>query len=35
VLIAGGLVTIAPLIALFFVLEKYFRRGALQGSLTG
>lgn len=35
VLIAGGLVTIAPLIVLFFVLEKYFRRGALQGSLTG
>ncbi|MGH8891006.1 MAG: carbohydrate ABC transporter permease [Acidothermaceae bacterium] len=35
VLIAGGLVTIAPLILLFFLLEKYFRRGALQGSLTG
>jgi len=35
VLIAGGLVTIAPLIVLFFLLEKYFRRGALQGSLTG
>ncbi len=35
VLIAGGLVTIVPLIVLFFFLEKYFRRGALQGSLTG
>lgn len=35
VLISGGLVTIAPLILLFFLLEKYFRRGALQGSLTG
>lgn len=35
VLITGGLVTIAPLIALFVLLEKYFRRGALQGSLTG
>jgi len=35
VLIAGGLVTITPLILLFFLLEKYFRRGALQGSLTG
>ena len=35
VLIAGGLVTVLPLIALFLVLEKYFRGGALQGSLTG
>ena len=35
VLITGGLVTVIPLIALFVLLEKYFRRGALQGSLTG
>jgi multiple sugar transport system permease protein len=35
VLIAGGLVTIVPLILLFILLEKYFRRGAMQGSLTG
>lgn len=35
VLIAGGLVTVLPLIALFLVLERYFRAGALQGSLTG
>jgi multiple sugar transport system permease protein len=34
VLIAGGLVTVLPLIALFLVLERYFRGGALQGSLT-
>jgi multiple sugar transport system permease protein len=35
VLITGGLVTVLPLIALFLVLERYFRAGALQGSLTG
>jgi multiple sugar transport system permease protein len=35
VLICGGLVTVVPLIVLFLVLEKYFRGGALQGSLTG
>lgn len=35
VLITGGLVTILPLIVLFLVLERYFRGGALQGSLTG
>ena len=35
VLITGGLVTVLPLIALFLVLEKYFRGGALQGSVTG
>jgi multiple sugar transport system permease protein len=35
VLIAGGLVTVLPLIALFLVLERYFRGGATQGSLTG
>lgn len=35
VLIAGGLVTVLPLIALFLVLERYFRGGVLQGSLTG
>lgn len=34
VLIAGGLVTVLPLIALFLLLERYFRGGALQGSLT-
>jgi multiple sugar transport system permease protein len=35
VLITGGLVTVLPLIVLFLVLERYFRAGALQGSLTG
>ncbi|MCU1471796.1 MAG: sugar transporter permease [Glaciihabitans sp.] len=35
VLITGGLVTVLPLIALFLLLERYFRAGALQGSLTG
>jgi multiple sugar transport system permease protein len=35
VLITGGLVTVVPLIVLFLLLEKYFRGGALQGSLTG
>ena len=35
VLIAGGLVTVLPLIVLFLLLERYFRAGALQGSLTG
>ncbi len=35
VLITGGLVTVVPLIVLFLVLERYFRGGALQGSLTG
>jgi multiple sugar transport system permease protein len=35
ILIAGGLVTVLPLIALFLLLERYFRAGALQGSLTG
>jgi multiple sugar transport system permease protein len=35
VLIAGGLVTVLPLIAAFLVLERYFRGGVLQGSLTG
>ncbi len=34
VLIAGGLVTVLPLIGLFLLLERYFRGGALQGSLT-
>jgi multiple sugar transport system permease protein len=34
VLIAGGLVTVLPLIVLFLLLERYFRGGALQGSLT-
>jgi multiple sugar transport system permease protein len=35
VLITGGLVTVLPLILLFLFLERYFRAGALQGSLTG
>ena len=35
VLITGGLVTIVPLIALFVLLEKYFRGDALAGSITG
>lgn len=35
VLIAGGLVTVLPLIVLFLILERYFRGGMLQGSLTG
>ncbi|MEU6173649.1 carbohydrate ABC transporter permease [Streptantibioticus parmotrematis] len=35
VLITGGLVTVLPLIALFLLLERYFRGGVLQGSTTG
>lgn len=35
VLITGGLVTVLPLVVLFLLLERYFRGGALQGSLTG
>ncbi len=35
ILISGGLITVLPLIVLFLVLERYFRAGALQGSLTG
>ena len=35
VLIAGGLVTALPLIVLFLLLERFFRAGALQGSMTG
>ncbi|MEA9985617.1 carbohydrate ABC transporter permease [Subtercola sp. RTI3] len=35
VLITGGLVTVVPLIALFLLLERYFRGGLLQGSTTG
>ena len=35
VLITGGLVTVLPLVILFLLLERYFRGGALQGSLTG
>jgi multiple sugar transport system permease protein len=35
ILITGGLVTVLPLIVLFLLLERYFRAGALQGSLTG
>jgi multiple sugar transport system permease protein len=35
VLITGGLVTVAPLVILFLLLERYFRGGLLQGSTTG
>jgi multiple sugar transport system permease protein len=35
VLITGGLVTVAPLIILFLLLQRYFRGGLLQGSTTG
>jgi multiple sugar transport system permease protein len=35
VLITGGLVTVVPLIVLFLMLERYFRGGMLQGSVTG
>jgi multiple sugar transport system permease protein len=35
ILITGGLVTVLPLIALFLLLERYFRGGMLQGSTTG
>ena len=35
VLITGGLVTVLPLVAVFLLLERYFRGGALQGSMTG
>lgn len=35
VLITGGLVTVVPLILLFLLLERFFRGGMLQGSVTG
>lgn len=35
VLITGGLITVVPLVVLFLLLERYFRGGVLQGSLTG
>lgn len=35
VLICGGLITVLPLIVLFLLLERYFRGGMLQGSVTG
>ena len=35
VLIAGGLVTVAPIILLFIFLQRYFRGGLLLGSMTG
>ncbi len=35
VLIAGGLVTVVPIILLFLFLQRYFRGGLLQGSTTG
>lgn len=34
-LVMGGLVTIIPLLILFVVLQRYWRGGALLGSLTG
>jgi multiple sugar transport system permease protein len=35
VLIAGGLVTVIPIVALFLVLQRYFRADLLRGSTTG
>ena len=35
VLIAGGLVTVIPVILLFVLLQRYFRADLLQGSTTG
>ena len=35
VLITGGLVTVVPIAVLFLLLQRYFRGGALQGSMTG
>ena len=34
VLVAGGLVTVLPLIALFLVLQRYWRSGLLLGSIA-
>jgi multiple sugar transport system permease protein len=34
-LVTGGFITIVPLIVLFFVLQRYWRGGALLGGLTG
>jgi multiple sugar transport system permease protein len=34
-LVTGGFITIVPLIALFLLLQRYWRGGALLGSLTG
>lgn len=34
-LVMGGFITIVPLIGLFLVLQRYWRGGALLGSLTG
>ena len=34
-LVTGGFVTVVPLIALFLVLQRYWRGGALLGGLTG
>ena len=33
-MVIGGLVTIVPLIALFLLLQRYWRRGLLLGSLA-
>jgi multiple sugar transport system permease protein len=35
VLIAGGLVTVVPVILLFVLLQRYFRADLLRGSTTG
>jgi multiple sugar transport system permease protein len=35
VLIAGGLVTVIPVILLFVLLQRYFRADLLRGSATG
>jgi multiple sugar transport system permease protein len=35
VLIAGGLVTVIPVILLFVLLQRYFRADLLRGSTTG
>ncbi len=35
VLIAGGLVTVIPIVVLFLVLQRYFRADLLRGSSTG
>lgn len=34
-LVMGGLITVIPIIALFLVLQRYWRGGALLGGLTG
>jgi multiple sugar transport system permease protein len=34
-LVMGGFITVVPLIALFLMLQRYWRGGALLGGLTG